>query len=212
MAAMGDVTTILGQLENRDPGASDQLFAIVYDELRRLAAAKLAHEKPGQTLQTTALVHEAYLRLVGDSPLRSRCHPERSEGSTPGDGQGDSPRWNSRNHFFAAAAEAMRRILVDAARRKAGVKHGGQRSRESLSECGVATQAPNDEVVAVHEALDRLAAEDSVAAELVKLHYFAGFSLEEAAELLGVSRATAYRRWTYARTWLRAALEDTPVK
>ncbi len=209
---MGDVTQILAQLEQRHPAAEAQLFAIVYDELRRLAAAKLAHEKPGQTLQATALVHEAYLRLVGhQTPLPPR------EG--PGEGQiedvvaGQAPidnraHWNSRNHFFAAAAEAMRRILVDAARRKAAVKHGGERGRESLSECGVATEAPPDEVLAVHEALDRLAAEDSVAAEIVKLHYFSGFSLEEAADLVGLSRATAYRRWTYARTWLRAALEE----
>jgi RNA polymerase sigma factor (sigma-70 family) len=203
---MTDVTQILAQLDERHPAAGEQLFAIVYDELRRLAAAKLAHEKPGQTLQATALVHEAYLRLVGETPLPPREGPgEGKEHEIP---RGHAARWNGRNHFFAAAAEAMRRILVDAARRKAALKHGGERGRESLSECGVATEAPPTEVVAVHEALDRLTDQDAVAGELVKLHYFGGFSLEDAAELLGVSRATAYRRWTYARTWLRAALED----
>ena len=148
---------------------------------------QLGREKPGQTLQATALVHEAYVRLVGGS---------------------ESQQWSGRNHFFAAAAEAMRRILVDAARRKATVKHGGQLARQSLDDFELASAAPADEVLAVHEALDRLAGEDRIASELVKLHYFGGFSLEEAAELVGVSRASAYRTWTYARTWLRAALED----
>ena len=204
---MGDVTQILGQLDDRHPGASDQLFSIVYDELRRLAAAKLAHEKPGQTLQATALVHEAYVRLVGDSPPLP-LGEGRGEGDVGQALPDKRTRWNSRNHFFAAAAEAMRRILVDAARRKAAVKHGGKHGQESLSNCGAATEAPPEEVLAVNEALDRLTTEDAVAGELVKLHYFGGFSLEEAAELLGISRATAYRRWTYARTGLRAALED----
>jgi RNA polymerase sigma factor (TIGR02999 family) len=138
-------------------------------------------------LQATALVHEAYLRLVGRE---------------------DAQKWNSRNHFFAAASEAMRRILVDAARRKAAIKHGGQRARQPLDELELAVAAPAEEVIAVHEALDRFAVEDPIAAQLVKLHYFGGFSLEEAAELLGVSRATAYRYWTYSRTWLHAALRD----
>jgi RNA polymerase sigma factor (TIGR02999 family) len=132
-------------------------------------------------------VHEAYLRLV--------------------DGQGGQG-WDNRGHFFAAAAEAMRRILVDNARRKATVKHGGQHARQSLDESQFAASAPADEILAVHEALDRLSGEDPIAADLVKLHYFGGFSLEEAAELVGISRATAYRTWTYARTWLRAALQD----
>jgi RNA polymerase sigma factor (TIGR02999 family) len=184
---MNDVTQILAQIEQGDSNAADELLPLVYGELRRLAAAKLAQEKPGQTLQATALVHEAYLRLVKVDQAQ---------------------QWNSRHHFFSAAAEAMRRILVDAARRKAAVKHGGQRNRQSLASADVAAAAPPEEVLAVHEALDRLTAEDSVAGDLVKLHYFGGFSLEEAADLLGVSRATAYRRWTYARTWLLAALND----
>jgi RNA polymerase sigma factor (TIGR02999 family) len=130
-----------------------------------------------------------------------------------GEGRGEGARWNSRNHFFAAAAEAMRRILVDTARRKAALKHGGQRARQPIDESHLAAAAPPDEVISVHEALDRLALHDAVAAELVKLHYFSGFSLEDAAPLLGLSRASAYRRWTYARTWLRAALQDdqTPL-
>jgi RNA polymerase sigma factor (sigma-70 family) len=207
---MTDVTQILAQIEQGDSAAAEKLLPLVYAELRRLAAVKLAHEKPGQTLQATALVHEAYLRLVGETPLPPR------EGLGEGEAldhreeisRGKGARWNSRNHFFAAAAEAMRRILVDSARRKASLKHGGQRAREPVDESEIATTAPPDEVLAVHDALDRLTVHDSVAAELVKLHYFGGFSLEEAAPLLGLSRATAYRRWTYARTWLRAALHD----
>jgi RNA polymerase sigma factor (sigma-70 family) len=201
---MTDVTQILAQLEQGNAAAADELLPLVYTELRRLAAAKLAQEKPGQTLQATALVHEAYLRLVGNSfPLRAPGE------ARSGEGQGDGARWNSRNHFFAAAAEAMRRILVDNARRKAALKHGGQQAREPIDDSSLAAAAPPEEVLAVHEALDRLTLHDAVAAELVKLHYFSGFSLEEAAELLGISRATAYRRWTYARTWLRAALQDS---
>jgi RNA polymerase sigma factor (TIGR02999 family) len=187
MALMGDVTQILAQIDERNPGAAEQLFTLVYEELRKLAAVQLAREKPGQTLQATALVHEAYVRLVGGV---------------------SGQQWGGRNHFFAAAAEAMRRILVDNARRKATVKHGGQHVRQSLDEFEFAAAAPADEILAVHEALDRLASEDPIAADLVKLHYFGGFSLEEAAELVGISRATAYRTWTYARTWLRAALQD----
>jgi RNA polymerase sigma factor (TIGR02999 family) len=183
---MTNVTQVLAQIEQGDSQAAEQLLPLVYRELRKLAAAKLAHENPGQTLQATALVHEAYLRLV------------RAD---------EAQKWNSRNHFFSAAAEAMRRILVDAARRKAAVKHGGQKDRETLADSRIAA-APPEEVLAVHEALDRLTVEDALAGELVKLHYFGGFSLEEAAEFVGISRANAYRRWTYARTWLRAALGD----
>ena len=181
---MSDVTRILSQIESGDPKVGEQLLPLVYDELRRLAAAKLAQEKPGQTLQATALVHEAWLRLVGDA----------------------NPHWNGRRHFFSAAAEAMRRILVESARRKRTHKHGGNMAREPLFDSALAAAAPPEEVVAVHEALDSLAAHDSLAAELVKLHYFGGFSVEEAGEMLGMSRATAYRLWTYARAWLAAFL------
>jgi RNA polymerase sigma factor (TIGR02999 family) len=179
---MNDVTRILSDIERGDPAAASELLPLVYDELRRLAAHRLAHEPPGQTLQATALVHEAYLRLVGSD-----------------DGRG----WDSRGHFFAAAAEAMRRILVENARRRGRQKRGGGRARAVLLEADLAVDDPPDEVVAVDEALDRLAAEDRQAAELVKLRYFAGLSVEEAAQALGLSRATAYRHWTYARAWVR---------
>lgn len=183
---MSDVTRILSQIESGDMSAVSQLWSLVYDELRRLAASKIANEKPGQTLQGTALVHEAFIRLVDT----------------------DRPQdWSGRNHFFSAAAEAMRRILVDVARRKSAIKHGGLASREEFQEDSIVSVARPDEVLAVHESLDELSAEDPVAADLVKLHYFAGFSLEEASEQLGMSRATAYRTWNYARAWLRANLE-----
>jgi len=177
-------------LPNSDihPSAADQLLPLVYEELRRIAAARLAHEKPGQTLSATALVHEAYLKLVGD-------HPDR--------------QWPGRTYFLGAAAEAMRRILVDQARKKAAAKRGGPIVRREPLDSDVAETAPPAEVVAVHEALDQLQAEDSLAAELVKLHYFGGMPIEEAGELLGMSRASAYRLWTYARTWLRAYLDDS---
>jgi RNA polymerase sigma factor (TIGR02999 family) len=183
---MTDVTQILAQIEQGDSSAADELLPLVYTELRRLATAKLAQEKPGQTLQATALVHEAYMRLLGDEQPQN---------------------WNSRNHFFAAAAEAMRRILVDAARRKASRKHGGDYIRQDLLDSDIFTAAPIDEIISVHDALDALEAEDHLAAELVKLHYFGSFTLDESAELLGLSRATGYRLWTYARAWLRAELE-----
>jgi len=186
---MSDITRILSQIEQGDSQAAEQLLPLVYDELRRLAAAKLAQEKPGQTLQATALVHDAYVRLVDVQQVR---------------------HWDSRGHFFAAAAEAMRKILVDGARRKAALKRGGVAIRVDFDKAPADSFAITrpDEVLAVHDALGALAAEDSLAADLVKLHYFGGFALEEAAELLGLSRATAYRTWTYARTWLRAALQD----
>ena len=188
---MSDVTRILSQIEQGDPQAAEKLLPLVYDELRKLASIKLAQEKPGQTLQATGLVHEAYLRLVGNES-------ENSE-----------HKWNSRNHFFTAAAEAMRRILVDVARRKKAIKRAAATVPLNLDEMpeSIAVDRP-DEVIAVHDALDALATKDSVTADLVKLHYFGGFSLPEAADLLGVSRATAYRLWTYARTWLRATLQD----
>jgi RNA polymerase sigma factor (TIGR02999 family) len=187
---MNEVTRILNAIEQGDPSAAEQLLPLVYEELRQLAAWKLLQEKPGQTLQATALVHEAYLRLVG---------PEQGQ------------EWNSRGHFFAAAAEAMRRILVENARRKDRHRHGGGRRRVSLGDLPAVERAPED-VLAVDDALARLAAEDPAAAELVKLRFYAGFSVEEAADALAISRAQGYRHWNYARAWLRCQLDDeTPT-
>ena len=183
---MADVTQILSEIEQGDQSAAEQLLPLVYNELRQLAAAKLAHEKPGQTLQPTALVHEAYLRLVDQkAPFL----------------------WNSRRHFFAAAAEAMRRILVDRARERLTLKRGGGWKSADIEADEVAKEPPPEEVIAVHDALDALKAEDPLAADIVQLHYFSGFSIEEAATLLSMSRATAYRLWTYARASLRALIE-----
>jgi RNA polymerase sigma factor (TIGR02999 family) len=180
---MSDVTRLLQSAAVGDAQAAADLLPLVYDELRKLAAARLARENPGQTLQPTALVHEAYLRLVGDQGF---------------DGKG---------HFFAAAAEAMRRILVESARRKGRVKRGGDRGRVDLEEHAVAGDSPADEILALDEALTRLTDEDHEAAQVVQLHFFAGLSIEQAAEALGVSRATAYRQWTFARAWLRCAMD-----
>jgi RNA polymerase sigma factor (TIGR02999 family) len=178
---MSEVTRILNAIEDGDPHAAELLLPLVYDELRRLAADKMAHEKPGHTLQATALVHEAYLRLVNVDK---------------------APHWNSRGHFFAAAAEAMRRILVENARRKQRIKHGGDRRRLDLDESCAVVDAPSDDLVALDEALSRLAACDPVRAELVKLRFFAGLTMPEAAQALGLSLATAERHWTFARVWL----------
>jgi RNA polymerase sigma factor (TIGR02999 family) len=178
---MSEVTRILSAAEQGDPRAAEQLLPLVYDELRKLAAARLADEKPGQTLQPTALVHEAYLHLVG------------------GPAQQD---WNGRGHFFAAAAEAMRRILVDNARRKRAGVHGGGRERIDLDRAEVITDLPPDRLLNLDEALDQLGRHDPVAGQLVQLKYFAGLSVEQAADALGLSRATAYRHWTFARAWL----------
>jgi RNA polymerase sigma factor (TIGR02999 family) len=178
---MTSVTDLLTAVSNGDPHAADRLLPLVYDELRRLAAQRLAHEAPGQTLQPTALVHEAYLRLVG---------------------RGDEQHWDGRGHFFAAAAEAMRRILVENARRKHRLKRGGGRQRVDLADVEAATGAPGDDLVALDDALKMLATEDPQKAELVKLRYFAGLSVEDAGRCLGISRATADRWWAYARAWL----------
>jgi len=183
---MTEVTQLLHALDQGDPQAAAALLPLVYDELRCLAAARLAAEPSGNTLQPTALVHEAYLRLVG----------------TPG---GD--RWDHRGHFFAAAAEAMRRILVDAARRKRTEKHGGHRRRVGLPDVPAKPAVADEQLLALDAALTRLAAEDPVAARVVELRHFAGLSIEDAAATLGLSRATAYRHWTYARAWLRDAVE-----
>ena len=184
---MSDVTRILSQIESGDPSAAEQLLPLVYDELRKLAAAKMAHEKPGQTLQATALVHEAYLRLID---VKKAQH------------------WNSRGHFFGAAAEAMRRMLVENARRKQSPKSGGGRRKFCLEEADLAMSAESEKVLAIDDALERLAAEDAKAAELVKLRVFAGLTVNEAALILDISRTTAFRHWTYARAWLRAEYAD----
>ncbi|MBM4067794.1 MAG: sigma-70 family RNA polymerase sigma factor [Planctomycetes bacterium] len=183
---MSDVTRILNAIDQGDARAAGELLPLVYDELRRLASQKLAQEQPGQTLQATALVHEAYLRLVASG--RKAGDPEQ--------------RWDSRGHFFAAAAESMRRILVDNARKKQRHKRGGDRQRLDLDQIEAQSPAPAADLLALDEALDNLAAEDAQKAELVKLRYFAGLSVEEAARCLGISRATADRYWAYARAWL----------
>jgi RNA polymerase sigma factor (TIGR02999 family) len=183
---MSDVTYLLNALSGGEPSRSDELLNLVYDELRRLAAQKLAHEAPGQTLQPTALVHEAYLRLVAG-------------------GEASAPReshWDNRGHFFAAAAEAMRRILIENARRKHRLKRGGDRHRVDLEKVEAVADAPGEDLLTLDDALGQLAVEDAAKAELVKLRFFAGLSVEEAAHCLGVSRATADRWWAYARAWL----------
>ena len=184
---MTDVTRILSQIEQGNPAAAEQLLPLVYNELRRLAEAKLANEKCGQTLQPTALVHEAYLRLVGAD---------------------DAQRWDSRGHFFAAAAEAMRRILVENARRKDARSTAANSSGWNWTESDLATTLPDERLLAIDKALDRLVEEDPQAAELVKLRFFAGFSITEAAEILGMSRSNAYAQWAYARAWLQSKVES----
>ena len=179
---MSEVTRILSAIEQGDTRAAEQLLPLVYDELRKLAAQKLAHEQPGMTLQATALVHEAYLRLTGED--RERL-------------------WDSRGHFFAAAAEAMRRILIEQARRRHAAKRGGQRQRVELSESDLATSMPDDELLALNDALEQLATADPAAANLVRLRFFAGLNMTEAAGALGVSVRSAHDLWAYARSWLR---------
>jgi RNA polymerase sigma factor (TIGR02999 family) len=180
---MHDLTQLLNAVEQGDTQAAEQLLPLVYDELRRLAACKLADEKPGQTLDATGLVHEAYLRLVGPQPARS---------------------FRDRRHFLGAAATAMRRVLIENARRKRTQKRGGGRQREPLD--GVATPEPDEELLALDEALERLAAKDPQKAQLVELRYFAGLTSDEAAEVLGISPSTADRYWAYARAWLQTAV------
>jgi len=177
---VSDVTRILEAAQQGDSTAADQLLPLVYEELRRLAAHKMANEAAGQTLQPTALVHEAWLRLVGN----------------------ENQKWDGRAHFFAAAAEAMRRILIDRARRKRAIRHGGDQQRVDIQEVDVASAADDDQVLAVSEALDKLAVEHKVEAELVKLRYFVGMTNEEAAEVLGISPRSAKYYWTHARAWL----------
>jgi RNA polymerase sigma factor (TIGR02999 family) len=185
--AMTDVTHILSAIEEGDPHAAERLLPLVYNELRQLAARKLAHERPGQTLQSTSLVHEAYLRLVDVDRVQ---------------------HWNSRGHFFAAAAEAMRRILVERARHKGRIRHGGGRRRLDLFDADVATPPSDDEqILLLDEALTRLAKVRPQAAELVKLRFFSGITVEEAARMLGLSSRSAGRLWVYARAWLRRDME-----
>lgn len=182
---MTDVTQILQQLEDGDESASEQLLPLVYDELRRLAAARLTNEKPGQTLQATALVHDAYIRLVDVDKAQ---------------------HWNSRGHFFGAAAEAMRRILVENARRRKSAKHGGNLDRQDIAASQLVAPEECGNLLALDEALDELAKEDADSAELVKLRYFAGLTVQQAAEVLGVSPRKADFMWAYARSWLRRAI------
>jgi RNA polymerase sigma factor (sigma-70 family) len=204
---MNDVTRILSDIERGDPAAAAQLLPLVYDELRKLAAAKLAHEKPGQTLQATALVHEAYLRLMGPAcAVRSDSSSDLAD-SDKGSGAPAATSWHSRGHFFAAAAEAMRRILVESARRKESLKRGGGLARAAFDEEQIAAPELDEDVIALDEALTRLAAVDQRAAELVQLRYFAGLSLPDAAEMMGASKRTAARLWSYARAWLRQEIE-----
>jgi RNA polymerase sigma factor (TIGR02999 family) len=188
---MDDVSQVLCAIDQGDPHAAEQLLPLVYEELRKLAAQKLVHEKPGQTLQATALVHEAYLRLVaagGTSPPREQ-------------------HWNSRGHFFAAAAEAMRRILVERARHKRSLKAGGGRQRQELSDIEEPDAGPDVDLLALNEALEKLEKQDQRKAELVKLRFFAGLTIEQAAQALGISTSTADNDWAYARCWLRLEIE-----
>src|SRR5262245_3965629 len=189
---MSDVTRILSAIEPGDPQVAEQLLPLVYDELRKLAAQKLAREKAGQTLEATALVHEAYLRLMGSE----------------GEPQAQELHWDNRRHFFAAAAEAMRRILVENARRKQSLKRGGDHVRADMDVQQISAPEIQEDVIALDQALTKLATTDKQAAELVQLRYFAGLTLPEAGEALGVSPSTASRLWTYARAWLRQEIEE----
>ncbi len=182
---MSEVTRIITSIQQGNAQAADELLPLVYQELRRLAAARMKQEKPGQTLQATALVHEAYIRLVG----------------------AEEQNWNSRGHFFSAAAEAMRRILIESARRKKSLKRGGDRKRIDLDKAELAIDGPSDDLIALDEALEKLSRKDKVKAELVNLRYFAGLTIEQAANILGISTSTADEYWAYARSWLRVEVD-----
>ena len=185
--SMSEVTRILSAIEQGDPSAPDELLPLVYDELRKLASQRMAQEARGHTLQATALVHEAYLRLVDAEP---------------------TPHWQSRGHFFAAAAEAMRRILVDNARRRSCIKHGGDRNREELDASAIVAPEIDQNLIALDDALDVLAKEDALSAQIVKLRYFAGLTIPQAAEMLGISPRKADLLWSFARAWLRREIES----
>jgi RNA polymerase sigma factor (TIGR02999 family) len=193
---LSDVTQILHAIEQGDTKAADELLPLVYDDLRKLAACRMANDAPGQTLQPTALVHEAWLRLVGN----------------------ENQKWDGRAHFFGAAAEAMRRILIDNARRKRALRHGGGQQRIDIQKVEIATAAKEDELLAINDALEKFAVQDKQKAELVKLRYFVGLSFEESAEILNISLPTAKRWWAYARAWLYEEIEaqhsgdNTPAK
>ncbi len=187
LGGMADVTQILAAIEQGNPRAAGELLPLVYDELRKLAAARLAQEKPGQTLHATVLVHEAYVRLVGAA---------------------DAPKWNGRGHFFAAAAEAMRRILVESARRKGRIKHGREHQRVDLDSGCLVSDAPSLDLLALDEALTKFAQAEPTKAQLVELRFFAGLTMPEAAAALNISLATAERYWTFAKSWLYAELSD----
>ncbi len=182
---MSDVTRILHAIEQGDAKAADELLPLVYDELRKLAASRMARETPGHTLQPTALVHEAWIRMVG----------------------GENPKFDGRAHFFGAAAEAMRRILIDSARRKKALRHGGGHERVNLEEAEIAAEKNDDQLLAVNEALDKLAAQNKLEAELVKLRYFVGMTNAQASEVLGITEASAKHYWIHARTWLYQAIK-----
>lgn len=184
---MSNATEILSRIESGDPSAAGELLPLVYDELRKLAAAKIANEKPGQTLQATALVHEAYLRLVGS---------------------GRPATWKSRGHFFAAAAEAMRRILIERARQKKTLKEGGGQPRVAIDQIDIAVEPPSIDLLALNEALENLEQHDDLKAKLVKLRYFAGLTIPQAADALGISTSTADKYWAYAKCWLRLEMDD----
>jgi RNA polymerase sigma factor (TIGR02999 family) len=188
--SLSDVTHILEAIEQGDPKAADELLPLVYGELRKLAASKMSRESPGQTLQPTALVHEAWLRLVGDA----------------------NPKFDGRGHFFAAAAEAMRRILIDNARRKRALRHGGGQQRVDLQDVDVASPPDDDQLLAINEALDKLAAQNKLEGELVKLRYFVGMTLDEAAAILGISSRSADSYWAHARAWLLCELRVTGAR
>jgi len=183
---MSDVTRILDRVQEGDPKAAEELLPLVYEELRKLAAAKMAHQAPGQTLQATALVHEAWLRLIGNDPVQ----------------------WNNRGHFFSAAAEAMRRILIERARKKSACKHGGGLQRVNLDQVDIALDTDNDLLLLLNDALEEFRQRDPTAAELIKLRFFGGLPNHEAADLLGVSERTAKRSWAYARAWLYHRLQE----